>query len=94
MRVISPEKAESRWTLPVLLEEAGNGPSRRSCFLDRTRTLGVCAELRVRPFFISNHVAPQSSVCVRVFWDEALKAVGCELIVADHVRLTDFGWLA
>ena len=33
-------------------------------------------------------------VCVRVFWDEALKAVGCELIVAEHARLTDFGWLA
>ena len=34
------------------------------------------------------------SVCVRVFWDEALKAVGCELTVAEHARLTDFGWLA
>ena len=33
-------------------------------------------------------------VCVRVFWDEALKAVSCELIVAEHARLTDFGWLA
>ena len=27
-------------------------------------------------------------VCVRVFWDEALKAVGCELIVAEYTRLT------
>ena len=32
-------------------------------------------------------------VCV-CFWDEALKAVGCELTVAEHARLTGcFGWL-
>ena len=26
--------------------------------------------------------------CVRVFWDEALKAVGCEPTVAEYTRLT------
>ncbi len=36
-------------------------------------------------------------VCVRVcvcVWDEALKAVGCELTVAEHARLVGFGRLA
>ena len=29
-------------------------------------------------------------VCV-VFWDEALKAAGCEPVVAEHARLIGFG---
>ena len=33
-------------------------------------------------------------VCVRVFWDEALKTTDCVSAVAEHARLIDFRWLA
>ena len=33
-------------------------------------------------------------VCVRVFWDEALKAADCVSAVAEHARLIGFRWLA
>ena len=33
-------------------------------------------------------------VCVRVFWDKALKAADCVESVAEHVRLIAFRWSA